>query len=759
MNYPIIKISAYKAWTGKDGKPRPGCKPYDTDFYSEMDRIKNGFYKPIVDQYRKITDSEEKYKYKVTQLPSLTISAVCVKWRKLENVVSHSGLLNLDIDAKTNQHITDWHGLRDQIFKLQGVVASFLSVSGNGVTFVVKIRPEQHKDSFFSIVDGMKQHMGINVDAALHDVTRLRFVSFDPETKIRYNFEELTFSEPSQLYLENKKNYGSAETILEPIGDVDSEYNFNEAVKRASQSLSFADGNKWSFLVSVAGTCNIMGMSMEYCCSQVIHNYRALTNISNERLLKPVKDIYHLYKSQHGIYDIEASFERLNRRLKEHLIYEWLHNGKEPTREDVVEIAKNNEANIERVEYCIDRVFGEYSEEFDYNKFPIIKKVQVWLSKRYNFKFNKVTAQPEMSEFGCSNLITVNPDEIYRQLQLNRFKYGLDNIKSLLRSSFVKSYDPIEDYFKSLSFDGSTDYINKLSSYVNTEEGEFWNKQFKKCLVRCIACGLGVKENRIVMVLYGKKQETGKSTFIRFLSPWSEGKYFTESPIIGGNQKDTEIRFSENFIYNLEELAGLSRVDVNKLKADISKSSIKERRSYAAFETCAPRRCNFWASTNQKEFLHDEENTRWLIFDILNINWAYKQDIDINKVWGQAWKLYQDGFDYNLDADDRIMRETLNEEYRYRRPEEELIARHFKPAEDLSGQFYSATEVAGILSRIYPALKINPNNIGKTMTSVYGLESSIVKINGKNTRGYWLYNSFTDADGEKPRNQSWSPME
>ena len=162
MPHPIIKISAYKAWTGKDGKPRPGCKPYDTDFYTEMDRIKQGYYKPIVDQYRSITDSEEKYNYKVTQLPSLTISAVCKSWRKLVNVVSHSGLLNLDIDQKTNTHISDWPALRDNIFKLKGVVASFLSVSGTGVTFVVRVKPEHHKDSFFSIVDGMKQHRGVS---------------------------------------------------------------------------------------------------------------------------------------------------------------------------------------------------------------------------------------------------------------------------------------------------------------------------------------------------------------------------------------------------------------------------------------------------------------------------------------------------------------------------------------------------------------------------------------------------------------------
>jgi len=148
--------------------------------------------------------------------------------------------------------------------------------------------------------------------------------------------------------------------------------------------------------------------------------------------------------------------------------------------------------------------------------------------------------------------------------------------------------------------------------------------------------------------------------------------------------------------------------------------------------------------------LHDEENTRWLVFNVVSINWAYKKNIDINKVWGQAWWLYNNGFDYELDAEDKAIREFLNEDYRFRRPEEELIARYFKPAEAGQGRFMSSTEIAMELNAKSHSLKINPNNIGKTIAAVYNLESVQVKINGKNTRGYWLHKGYTEADGEKP---------
>lgn len=741
MTPPSIKISAYKAW-----KNKPGCKPYDTDFYTEMDRIKLGYYKAIADKYRSL-EGEEKKKYKINELPSITISAVCKIWRKTENVVNHTGLLNLDIDKKSNQHVTDWGQLRDQIFGMKGVVSSFLSVSGEGVTFVVKINPDNHKDAFFSIVDGIKQHMGINIDPGLHDIVRLRFVSDDPEAKIRYNFDEIQLSEPSQHYLRNKQYFGSEQTVLEPIGEADSEYNFHEAVKKAQLLYSFSEGQKWSFLVSVAGSCNVMGMSIEFCKSMVIKTFKDQTNISLDRIIKPVNDVYHLYRTQHGTFNIEAAFERLNMKLKRHLVYDWLHEGKMPKGDEVTAICETHEANKDRVEIMISRVFGEYENEFGYTKFPTVQKVQIWLDKRYDFKLNIVSQQPEVGEMGSELFIDVNPDEVYRQISLARFKYSLTDTKSLLKSSFVKPYDPILDYLKSTIYDGR-DHIAKLASYITTDNNEFWCKQFKKSLVRSIACGLGLKENRIVMVLFGKKQETGKSTFIRNLSPWGVSKYFTESPIIGGNQKDTEIRFSENFIYNIEELAGLSRVDVNKLKADISKSSIKERRAYGTHEKSAKRRCNFWASANIKEFLHDEENTRWLVFNVLGINWAYSSEIDIHRVWGQAWNLYNNGFDFELDAEDRKQREEMNEDYRFRRSEEEILARYFRIAKPGEGNFFSATEIAMKLNEKSNSLKINPNNIGKTVASVFGIESVQVKIMGKNTRGYWLHHGFNEADGE-----------
>lgn len=753
MSLKFIRISAYRAWVRKDGEAMPGCKPYDTDFYSEMKRIQDGTYKPIIDECRAIKDKKARDKFKCEKLPSLTLSAVCRDWRKTENIIEYTNLLNLDIDQTGNEHVKDWGELRDIIFNQPAVVAAFLSASGQGISFVVKIDHLKHKDTFFSIVDEMKEHLNIKVDAGLHDYIRLRFVSYDPNCRIRENFEEIPIIGPSPKYLASKKNYGRSEVTIEPVGDADSEHNFLEAVKKAESTYAFQDGEKHRFLVSVAGTCNLMGMSEEFCKAMTLKIFQTKTQISHGELLDPVIRVYKSYRSQRGSYNIEARFEKLNKKLTNLIVYDYLHNGKRPTDEEILTIAKENDANIQRVQDIVKRVFAEFSNEFNYVSFPQITKVEIFLTKHYSFYYNVVTQQPEHLLLGEKEISPINIDEIHRQLLKRNFKFAFNNLKSLMKSDFMTRYDPIADYFNSLPYAGDG-HIDKLSSYIVCEDQEFWQAQFKKAIVRCIPCGLGRQENRIVVVLQGNKQETGKSTFIRFLSPWGVEKYYSESPTLE-HGKDSEFKFAENFLYNLEELAALNSQDIEKLKATISKRNIKERRAYAVFETEMARRCNFWASTNQDYFLQDFENTRWLIFKVQSINWDYTKDIDIHKVWAEAWHLYNMGFDHQLTIEERAKRESINEMARIPNSEEELIIMHYTP-DEVSGTFITSSQIAGWLSQRY-GIKLTAWKAGRAIKKLFGLDRISRRIGNAVVCGYYFTHSTTglSPDEVKKAIQNW----
>jgi hypothetical protein len=291
---PII-ISNYKPYTNKDGILHPGCIPFNTTFETEMQNIKDGIYKDLISQCRNILDHKERNNYKAKYLPSLTISAVCKDWRKEANVINHTGLICFDIDKDHNKNVEDWGKLRDQIFKSEKVVCCFLSASGQGLAFILKIIPSQHKDVFYSIEQEFKNLLNIIVDKSGKDIVRLRFVSYDADLKIKEDIDAVPLTLPNEDYLRNKER---KTMIIQYSSRVDSFQTFNHAVNYATSKIDFADGSKHWHLVHVAGYCNSVGMSKDFCINSAINFYSDKTSVSDNEISKPIENVYKSYRSQ-----------------------------------------------------------------------------------------------------------------------------------------------------------------------------------------------------------------------------------------------------------------------------------------------------------------------------------------------------------------------------------------------------------------------------------------------------------------------------
>lgn len=437
--------------------------------------------------------------------------------------------------------------------------------------------------------------------------------------------------------------------------------------------------------------------------------------------------------------DIEDMSEEQKGKFKE--VYAFAHGmnkrGERWNEESVRLMCETHYLNADKVRKAFERVFRDFADEFDINSKTDVYKVEHWLRKNWDFKRNEITQVIEYRERDSgAEYETADINTIYRKLMHSGSKFPMDKIAVILGSDFVETYNPFLDYFDNLEpWDEKTDHIGELAKYIDTDNNAFFREQFKKCLVRCIRCGLGEHENRIVFVFVGEKQNTGKSTFIRFLSPFGM-KYYTESPMHATN-KDSAFALAENFIYNLEELASLSNVDVNRLKSIISTSTINERKPYARDFVQAPRRCNFFASTNKLEFLTDTENTRWLIFNVKNIRWGYEKTINIDNVWSHAYALYSDpDFNDQLTADDMAIRDADNKNYEIEDKEKTMVKKHFQVCQPNEGDFYSSVDICNILQENYPLVKINTYFIGKILTQL-GFVSDRKTINNHKVRGFY----------------------
>ncbi len=376
-------------------------------------------------------------------------------------------------------------------------------------------------------------------------------------------------------------------------------------------------------------------------------------------------------------------------------------------------------------------------------KLSKFEKVEQLLSENFVFRYNVVSNEVEYHKIDAhaKEYKQLNESNIYRFLQHQNVEFSIAKLNALLASDFVEEFNPFALYFENLSPwdpDSEIDYIHKLCQYVPVVNKDSFYTQLRKTFVRSIACTLDEKVfNKHAFILVHDEQNSGKSTFIRWLCPEQLGGYYSENI---STDKDGLIALSENFIINLDELSILSKADINSLKSILSKEKNKVRKPYAKTATTAPRRANFFGSTNKTEFLNDESGSvRWLCFELTaQINWDYKKDLCIDDIWRQAYYLYKNNFNYQLTPEEIKENEIVNQNYQETTPEIELIQKHFTPGtKEAHQKFYQTTEFFNILTQKYPNMRFSVNNIGKAL-KMLGFKRCSKRFEGFPIKGYYI---------------------
>lgn len=348
-------------------------------------------------------------------------------------------------------------------------------------------------------------------------------------------------------------------------------------------------------------------------------------------------------------------------------------------------------------------------------------QAESYLDENFDLRYNKVSTQFEAKRKKEKVYHELNENSLFRELQKAGIKISLANLISLLKSDFVHQYDPFREYFENLpKWDGS-DYINQLGAFVKVYDKTSWQTQLKKHLVRSVACALEEHFfNKQALILVHSKQNSGKSTFCRYLTPNKLQPYLAEDVT---TDKDSRILLAKNFMINLDELAMMGRKDINSLKALLSKVQINERLPYDRKNTILPRRASFVGSTNQVEFLNDETGTvRWLCFELSEIDWNYSKVINMDDVYSQAYHLYklwkQDKFPIELTSKEIQENELRNRKFQVLSVERELIERYFQPDPEKE-ILWTATEIMERVNNLSDRVhKLNKINIGKALKSL-----------------------------------------
>lgn len=164
-----------------------------------------------------------------------------------------------------------------------------------------------------------------------------------------------------------------------------------------------------------------------------------------------------------------------------------------------------------------------------------------------------------------------------------------------------KSFHPIRDYLKGLSWDGQERLDDWLHTYLGAKSTPYTRMAGRKTLTAMVARILhpGIAFHH-ALILQGE-QRRGKSVTWKILA----GKEYHTDVDLDINRSDTRQMLLGKWVVELGELSTTHRAGVNAMKNFISSDVDEFRRPYGRFFEKRARQFIFVGTTNQDQYLRD----------------------------------------------------------------------------------------------------------------------------------------------------------
>jgi len=227
--------------------------------------------------------------------------------------------------------------------------------------------------------------------------------------------------------------------------------------------------------------------------------------------------------------------------------------------------------------------------------------------------------------------------------------------------------DTAQTWLGSIQWDGVPRIDSFMPKYMGTIDASY-ERSVGKYLWTALAGRIMSPGCQVDMVpiLVGK-QGLGKSQGVKALVPNKE--FYVEIRL---DEQDDAIarKMRGTLVGELAELRGLRTTDLDRIKAFVTRTDEKWTPKYMEFSTTFSRRLVMIGTTNEDEFLVDDENRRWLPVRTTGVNvTAIIRDRD--QLWAEAMQLWLAEGVLWQDAE-RLARKA-QEEYKSDDPWESMV--------------------------------------------------------------------------------------
>ena len=675
-----------------------------------IDTIRNpGTHTDTILKIRQLRAEGKPYKQLKKNLPLVTVSGT-FKTHTDAGITQHSGLLCLDFDHFDT--IEDAECSRDKLASDPFVKCAFLSASGN-LAVIIEIDPARHQDSFTCLSAYFSKEHELVVDESGRNVSRYRFLSYDPEMLINLNSGPYAVRED---YIEaiTVSDEMHASTPLETIpSDV---VKLIARINETGIDITSVYSDWVKICFALARNCN--GNGLEYFHEISKYNPDYNQKLTTNKFNSVKKSVTESDKKENPI---EKKIER------------------KTTLKSLFAIAKDYGIRIRPDTSTVvpGSAFTQVMQTAPVDNgeiWTIFDQIRNVLEDGHDIKFNSLTMRVDIDG------LQIDDYKLNDLWQYVTKKFGgkvpdKNKLLAVMNSSNWPKYNPIKLYFESIPAWDHIDRITQMAQSMNSEQPDVTAILLPKWLTGMVHCLFGTP-NPLVLVLVGK-MSTGKSRFFADLLPQDLKSYFCESHLL---EKDVVNNMNQNLIVYDDEMVGIKKMGVQAFKALTSSAVFSLTRKFETFETKLDRIATIGTTSNEFNVIDEDQNRRFLPIHISeNMDWQRMNAIDRTQLMAQLYYNYKTSYNWELAGEDIARLHSYSTKFKNNTVEDDLILKYCELPDSASTrvvQLLTATEIMEMILSKSTIKIINKNNIGKAMKKAGFVEVSN-RRNGAVPRYYW----------------------
>lgn len=729
---------------------------------SYFEGIISGKWQDVVFKCRNIKDKSEQEKFKKFNVPGVRASGL-FSGQADKDLIEHSGILVIDIDAKDQISTLSIPQIKDQLKEIPEILAIHYSLRGEGLAIYFHIKKDKHYESFEAISKMLANDYSLHCDPSCINVGRLRLVSYDPDLYLNYGAIVWNFFEPKDhristaeapytnfVFSENDITYILGQIKDRQLNIAPDYYSWLRIGFGLADKLG--DGGRNAFLL----------ISSYYSGKQ-----KTDPNKQYDKCLKSrgtgitIKSFFYYAKLAGCNLTSERTKKiitigKIRRKQEQTSGSGVIVNGKEDAKQYLIDFEAISGSDVDDI---LNQVWTIPSKELESEE-GLLYDIELFLKSNYKFRLNEITG---IVEVNIDNAPTPMNDYIFNSIQLKCKKIipksNKDMIFDVIHSEFTPIYNPIKLWFSENKGTNPTGNIKKLAECIQSDltykDATFIEYFIEKWLLSIIASAYGTY-SILCLVLTGQVQGTGKSNFFRELLPEPLKWLFTTNKLDGKEADIGQLMCSKWLIMD-DEFGGKSKQDEKRFKELISKQTFSIRRPYGRYFEDMRRLAVLCGTTNEEQVINDLTGNRRIIpIQINEIDEVKYNEIDKTELFIELYNKYQlskKGW-FLTKSDIKRLNDVCFDANQVS-AECELPLKYFSKCSknDPNALFISASEIRSIIEKD-SGIRLSPQKLSIALKNI-GYEYEQKQQNYIRVRGFWIkqksqnyYNQNTDNQND-----------